>query len=294
VISDGKTMQVVNAVQLEDYVEGVVGNEMSPGWPRAALEAQAVASRSVGLASVVAAKGAGTFDVYADSRTQVYGGVASESPRVAKAVAATHGQVVLYDGKPAMTYYSASTGGVTMAGVDATGKPIPYLASVADPYDTLSPEHDWGPVLVGARAAAKALGLESPLTGFELDPATGHVTTAVAAGSGDDRMTLTGLRLQTDLGLPSTWFQVGLLALAPQPKTVAPGTAVTLTGAIEGLPGASLEARVPGGVWSIVAAIAPDSTGAFSVQVSPEATTQYRLAVASAAGALIKVRVSIT
>jgi hypothetical protein len=232
-----------------------------------------------------------TFDVYSDSRSQVYGGIPAETPRTTKAVEATNGLVVLYDGKVATTYYSSSTGGWTTPVEDGTGKPIPYLVSVADPYDTLSPDHDWGPVLMSAEDAGKALGGGGPLAGLVVPPDPGHVASALALGPGDNQVTLTGAELQTDFGLRSTYFQVGLLALKPQPFAVAAGTALTLTGTIAGLPGASLEARQAGGTWAIVAAVTPDKTGAFSVEVSPKTTTQYRLAIASAAGALIKVRV---
>ena len=61
----------VRKVPLEAYVRGVVAAEMSPSWPLAALEAQAVASRTYAL---TAHAGEGAFDVYADPRSQVYRG----------------------------------------------------------------------------------------------------------------------------------------------------------------------------------------------------------------------------
>ncbi len=74
VYSDGTTLQVVNAVGLEAYLDGVVGAEVPSSWPDAALQAQAVASRSYALAQVEAAATASTFDLYGDARSQVYGG----------------------------------------------------------------------------------------------------------------------------------------------------------------------------------------------------------------------------
>ena len=75
--------------------------------------------------------------------------------------------------------------------------------------------------------------------------------------------------MQSDLGLRSTWFQVGILALKPQPAPVAAGTAVTLTGTVEGLSGVALEAEAKGGPWRTVAPVVPDSAGSFSVAVTP-------------------------
>jgi stage II sporulation protein D len=274
VTSDESGIDLVNSVPLEAYVEGVVPEEMPPSWPAAALEAQAVACRSMVLSRIASEPAGSTFDVYSDSRSQVYGGIPAETPQTTKAVEATRGLVVLYDGNVATTYYSSSTGGWTTPVDDGTGKPIPYLVSVPDPYDTLSPEHDWGPIVMSADDLGKALG-----------------ASALALGPGSDQVTLTGAQVQTDLGLRSTYFQVGELALKPHPVAVANGSTVTLTGTIVGLAGASLEARYPGGNWAIAAAVTPDKTGAFSVQVSPGKTMQYRLAIASAAGALIEVSV---
>ena len=99
---------------------------------------------------------AGPFDLYGDTRSQVYGGIAGESPATSAAVAATKGEVVLYDGKVADTFFFSSSGGRTVSALEATGTAVPYLVSVADPYDTLSPYHDWGPMVMDAAKVAKA------------------------------------------------------------------------------------------------------------------------------------------
>ena len=74
---DGKKVQVVDIVGLESYVKGVVPAEMPSNWPVEALKAQAVAARSYALANLQ--KGLG-FDLYGDTRSQVYGGLAAERP----------------------------------------------------------------------------------------------------------------------------------------------------------------------------------------------------------------------
>src|SRR5271166_5657868 len=100
----------VERVPLERYVRGVVSAEMPSSWPLAALEAQAVASRTYALTTDA---GGTRFDVYSDTRSQVYRGRAAETPQTDAAVAATAGQIVLYDGQPAATYFFASSGGMT-------------------------------------------------------------------------------------------------------------------------------------------------------------------------------------
>ena len=121
VISDGTKLQVVNVVQLESYLEGVVGEEVSPTWPEAALEAQAIAARSYALSQLARADAASPFDLYADGRSQVYGGIDAESPAITDAVTATARRVVLYDGAVATTYFSSSSGGLTAASDDTIG-----------------------------------------------------------------------------------------------------------------------------------------------------------------------------
>ena len=100
VSSDGKLVQVVDTLGLEAYVKGVVPAEMPSSWSPEALKAQAVAARSYALANL--AKGR-AYDVYGDTRSQVFGGVKVETPATNAAVDATKGEVVLYNGKVADT-----------------------------------------------------------------------------------------------------------------------------------------------------------------------------------------------
>ena len=91
-------MQTINEVDLEDYVRGVIPAEMPSSWPTQALEAQAVAARTYATAVGAASP---TFDVYSDTRSQVYGGVSAQTPSGDAAEAATRGEVVDYAGQPA-------------------------------------------------------------------------------------------------------------------------------------------------------------------------------------------------
>ena len=139
--ADGGELLVINAVGLEDYVKGVVPNEMPSSWPQDALRAQAVVARSYGLAT---GQG-GAFDQYADTRSQVYGGKGSETKATNRAVEATRREAVEYRGKVAVTYYFSTSGGQTE---DARfgfsgGTAVPYLKSVKDPFDDISPVHTW-------------------------------------------------------------------------------------------------------------------------------------------------------
>jgi stage II sporulation protein D len=139
--SDAGSLNVVNALALEQYVKGVIANESPPSWPQAALRAQAVESRSFALSAGVDGNG---FDLYSDTRSQVYGGLSTETPSTNAAAEATRGEVVLYHGNVAVTYFSACSGGYTESVQNVFfGPPVPYLAAVADPYDYYCPLHDW-------------------------------------------------------------------------------------------------------------------------------------------------------
>lgn len=126
-------IEVINVLDVEAYLRGVVPAEMSASWPMAALKAQAVAARSYAL-SLIGAHG--DYDLCADVSCQVYAGMDAERPRSDEAVRETDGIVVTYDGAIARTYYFADSGGVTASSSEVWGTPVPYL--VARP-DAVSP-----------------------------------------------------------------------------------------------------------------------------------------------------------
>jgi stage II sporulation protein D len=139
--SDARSLNVIDALAVDQYVKGVVPNESPSYWPMAELRAQAIASRSFALSSQVHGNG---FDLYSDGSSQVYKGLESETPRTNQAAAATRGQVVEYDGDIAQTLFSACSGGHTESAQNVFfGEPIPYLVGVPDPYDYYCPLHHW-------------------------------------------------------------------------------------------------------------------------------------------------------
>src|SRR5437868_707706 len=147
-------LRAIDLVGLEDYLYGVVHAEMPSAWSPPALQAQAVAARSYALAT---RKVAAPFDVYADTRSQVYLGISRETAATTAAVDATKGQVVMFAGKVASTFFFSSSGGETESISDGWGvAPVPYLVAVPDPYDVLSPYHNWGPVPISAHTFGQA------------------------------------------------------------------------------------------------------------------------------------------
>ena len=123
---------VVNTVHLEDYLRGVVPNELSPqAFPRIeALKAQAVAARTYALAHIgdYASKG---YDLCATPSCQVYRGAQSELPLTDRAVEETRGIVATWRGRPINAYYTSTCGGHTEDGGPIFDDHAPYLRGVA-------------------------------------------------------------------------------------------------------------------------------------------------------------------
>lgn len=123
----GGKLTVINDVDLEDYLKGVVPSEMPPSWEFEALKAQAIAARSYALANLGKQAKFG-YDLKDNTEDQAYGGASSETNRTTKAVEDTNGLVLTYDMKIIPAYYSASAGGMT--NTNAWGSSAPYLHSV--------------------------------------------------------------------------------------------------------------------------------------------------------------------
>ena len=141
IVRGGGSLYLINNVPLNKYCRGVLAGEVIPSWPLETLKAFALAARSIGLSSKGTHDG---FDVYPDTRSQVYGGISTEYPRTNRACAKTPSQALFYGGKVAMALFSASSGGHTESIQNMWGgAAIPYLQGVADPWDKVSPYYRW-------------------------------------------------------------------------------------------------------------------------------------------------------
>lgn len=154
-IHTGTTATVVNQLPLEHYLRGVVPMEMPSSWPAEALRAQAIAARSYAARRLHPTTG--SFDVWDDTRSQVYAGTKAERSATNLAVSATAGRVLTYGTTVANTFFHSTGGGATEhnenAWVSQTGTriagPIAYLRGTADvdptgkAYDAASPWASW-------------------------------------------------------------------------------------------------------------------------------------------------------
>jgi stage II sporulation protein D len=286
-VVDGK-LRAVNVLGLEQYLYGVVPAEMPQNWSAEALQAQAVAARSYALAT---RNVAAPYDAFADTRSQMYLGLAVESTSTTAAVNATKRQVLMFDGKVATTYFYSTSGGRTESSLDWIGTSLPYLVSVPDPYDVISPYHDWGPVPLTAQAIAKALKIPSPIMDATTVPNAAGRVAKLNFVTAPATVSVAAKALEAAMGLRSTWFSLGMLSLtAPVPSApVTYGAPLTLAGLVRGVTGVSLEQRLSGGTWQ---AVGPVGVGTLKLTQRPTVTTDYRLATATAAGAFVRVRVA--
>jgi len=289
-VADG-ALRAVNSVALEGYLYGVVPSEMPHMWLPEALKAQAVAARSYALA---VRKTGSWFDLYPDTRSQVYRGIAGEWPSTTAAVEETAGEVVLYEGRVVKTYFFSSSGGRTSAANEVwpSSPLVPYLVSVADPYDTISPHHRWGPFIVAPRRLARALSARGRLMDVRTTTGpSGRVSSVTVMGSGGES-TVTGADVRRSLGLRSTWFRIGVLSLATPEAPVTFGARVTLNGVVRSLPAVSLEERPADSAWRLVGAVAAQPDGTVSIATRPRGPTDYRLASGSARSRVAHVAVA--
>lgn len=200
-------LRVVNLVDLEAYLRGVVPSEMQAEWPIEALKAQAVAARSYTLASL---DRDADYDVCSTDACQVYRGMEVEHPRSDRAVADTEGIVIAWAGAPAVAYYHADSGGAVASSAEVWGRELPYLLGRAD-VDGVSPHRGWtvrlapGALSDALTAEGRSVGTPTGLT-ILARSASGRVSRAEIAG-GAGAVVLSGptlTRVLRRVGLKST------------------------------------------------------------------------------------------
>ena len=167
------TAMVIDHVPLDAYLRGVVPLEMPTTWPIEALKAQAIAARS--YAAYRLHPSSGSFDVYDDTRSQVYRGRRAETPVGDAVVAATAGQVLVSGSSVANALYHSADGGwtennenvfVSSSGAIVSGA-VPYLRGSSDrapdgsSYDKASPYATWSTATYTAAALGSMFGRDS-------------------------------------------------------------------------------------------------------------------------------------
>ncbi len=295
VLPDGDGIVVVNDLDLEDYLRGVVTKESPASWPAAALQAQAVAARTYAITNAV---GGRAFDQWPDTRSQVYAGISGESAAGDKAIAATRGRVVTVDRKPVTTYFFSTSGGRTEDARNVFPDPAKrsWLVSVPDPHEPDAGLRRWtrtfstpgandrtarfgvgalrrievlrrgdSPRVVRARVvgtrgvrrvSGEALQLAFDLPDRWASFATVSISRCLPAGRGDGRAATVG-DARADAGSATTSEAA---AATPEPGTAATGPGAATAGSAAAGPGAT-----PAGGAGPAAAAEDPATGALAI-----------------------------
>lgn len=142
-VSANSGFTVVNILGMEDYLKGVLKMEVNPAWDFEALKAQAIVARTYALRNL-GKHGSEGYDLCSLPHCQVYRGVNAEDGRLARAIEATKGLVVVTgSGALAVTPYHADSGGHTANVTHVWGGDIAYLRGQPEPFDYESPYSSW-------------------------------------------------------------------------------------------------------------------------------------------------------
>jgi stage II sporulation protein D len=181
---------VINDVDIDSYLKSVVSKELLWNWHDEAYRAQAIVARTYALYQWAATGGTGTFDLYDDVRSQVYGGIRAESGKSREAVDATARVVLAHktdDGyRIFKAYFSACCGGITQSAADVFNEPYvrPLSARYVGPLCNASPRFNWGPVVLTKADVTRRLRIWGKLRQHPLKD-VGEVTSIEVLGSNE-------------------------------------------------------------------------------------------------------------
>lgn len=218
----GGNLTVVNIVDMEDYLKGVVPNEMSDSWPLEALKAQAVCARSYAYNSLNH-HSSYHFDICNGTDCQVYygyGGKGVNNVNAARAVEETAGEYATYNGKPIEAFYSASHGGASESVYNVWGSSLstyPYLCGVKDPYeadvDSINPYSSWTVSYTTSsltqRLQSKGYGTGTTVSSLDLTYSDlGNVIAVKVNYANGQSNTITPIKMRSVFNVSSIRFQV--------------------------------------------------------------------------------------
>ncbi len=209
-------IELTDTMRLNDeYIYGI--SEISSAWPDAAMQAQAIASRTYGLSRMGSIRKECDCNLYNTKYDQNYAGFSKESEVKygllwKAAVDATSGQVITYLGKPINVYFSSSTGGITQKAIDVWGTDFPYLTNVPDPWSldiVLNPQYAHWLRVIGQADMAKAFGLSDVATiKIDSSSAAGAALYLTATSSAGMNAQLPVGTFKTKLLIPASWFSI--------------------------------------------------------------------------------------
>ena len=214
---DGQDIRVINMVDIEDYVKGLLPYEMANNWPMEALKAQALCARTYAMRKL-GAHGSSGFDLCTTEHCQVYRGGGSTNATTNRAVDETRGEYITYNGELCETYYSSSDGGATEDVENVWAYTIPYLRGVVDPYEisvaSLIPSYNWTvtytPAALSARLQSRGYNIGT-VASVTVDQFTknGNARVVTVKDTAGKTLTLQKENIRLALGANSIRLNVG-------------------------------------------------------------------------------------
>lgn len=218
---DGGNLTVSNVLPVEEYIKGVVPNEMSNAWPLEALKAQAVCARTYAYIKVEGSKHLSQgFDLCNTTDCQVYQGLTGAGDRSDQAVEETEGECIWYQGARVEANYFSSDGGATEDASNVWTNSAPYLIGVLDPYeayveDQISLQYDyhWTKTFTKEELAAMLRSKKyqcADVVDFRITQttATGNVLTVAVIDSAGKSWPFSKEKARTFFGLPSQRYTI--------------------------------------------------------------------------------------
>ncbi len=213
-------LTVINRLLIDEYLYGVIPEEMPASWSKEALKAQAIAARTYALYDKMDKKHtAEGFDLCDTTDCQVYGGIAVESAASNAAVNETKGKVLTYNHEPICAVFHAASGGSTENSDDVWGVNVPYLRAVDDSKEK-SPYTKWQKDLtlteftniVKQRFGDIGTIKQIDTSNFQQNPKKQGNKKKVIKITGSNKKTIevTGVELRNILGLKSSNFVLNI------------------------------------------------------------------------------------
>ncbi|MCX7821171.1 MAG: SpoIID/LytB domain-containing protein [Brevinematales bacterium] len=201
IINTNGTLYFINIIDIESYLYSVVPGEVYSSWETEVLKAQTVVSRTYALYELSFSRGKNRlFDVYSDTRSQVYKGIESENELIRNIVNSTTGEVLRYNGKIIPAFFHSSSGGMTESSLEFFGYDKPYLIAKESPYAATFPENRWE-YKIKTKDFSKIFNISQDLTSIKVTKrTTSKRIKEITISSSQSNIVISGKELRSKLG----------------------------------------------------------------------------------------------
>ncbi|MDR5658829.1 SpoIID/LytB domain-containing protein [Serpentinicella sp. ANB-PHB4] len=195
--SGTELLDLINILNIETYLRGVVPGEIYVTWPMDTIKAQTLAARTYALRHINSSR---KYDVCDTVMSQVYKGVSIDNERTNTAIQETRGEVIVHNNLLIDAVYSASAGGHTIDAADIWGGNIPYLIGKPDPYDTSQFSRNWWTYEITTEDLSKLFTEVGQVEGIRIDQMKNERPTRIRVIGDKGEVTLSGYAFRSRIG----------------------------------------------------------------------------------------------